>query len=494
MRITELYILAQEMSQIAFQFSTSSSILRLKSISTSLYTSRPTTFGQLAFPDIASSSSTMSTPFSTPSCPCCAFLTTNGALFLPWNTEEDDGEANKCVAIEGTSLSAEDIMTPNEAWDRIRIPMSSSVVDSNDERQQILLVDTHGHPHLQRDVQYAKNIQYAENDTSIPIDDQSIVSLTCAVSPLDWNSALEYASQSQQILPALGIHPWYLADILVDETKNIDMQEDITKYIKWDWLSELEAHLSNHPHLLVGEIGMCKMARFVREFPKEKGGKATALQLQKIVFKKQLDLAAKWSRPVTVHCVNAHGLFIEVMRDTLTEVKESCAEIDDITEAKRHWRRAFPPAIGMHSFTGTAHHVGEILAFEKEILYPEEVQASGKRRRRKKQQGADKEEIQQPQDSEKDILFYFGFSHAVNHVMCTSEKARKKGSEAVRSIPSDRLLVELDVHNSVDVILGTAGAAAYAAQVKGESLEQVARSTTKNGLRFLSSLDSITDT
>jgi len=178
----------------------------------------------------------------------------------------------------------------------------------------------------------------------------------------------------------------------------------------------------------------------------------------------------------------------------LKEVKESYAEIDDIKEAKRHWRKAFPPSIGMHSFTGTAHHVGEILAFEKEILYPEEVEAGGKRHRRKKQQGANKEEIQQPtQECDKDILFYFGFSHAVNHVMCTSEKARKKGSEAVRSIPSDRLLVESDVHNSADVIFGTAGAAAYAAQVRGESLEQVARSTTKNGLRFLSSLGSRTD-
>lgn len=471
---------------IAFQFQskllTSSSIL--KSISTSLYTSRPTTFGQLAFPD-------MSTMSSTPACPCCAFLTTNGALFLPWNTEEDDGET--CIAIEGTSLSAEDIMTPNEAWDRIS-SMSSTAVDSNDERRQILLVDTHGHPHLQRDVQYAEN---QTTKPSISIDEQSsVVSLTCAVSPIDWNSALEYASQSQNILPALGIHPWYLGDILVDDIANIDIQEDITKYIKWEWLAELKTQLSNHPHLLVGEIGMCKMARFVREFPKEKGGKATALQLQKIVFKKQLDLAAKWSRPVTVHCVNAHGLFMEVMRDTLKEAKEACVDMDDITEAKRRWRKAFPPAIGMHSFTGTAHHVGEILAFEKEILYPEEVEAGGKRRRRKqKQQEADKDEMQQlTQDGEKDVLFYFGFSHAVNHVMCTSEKARKKGSEAVRSIPSDRLLVESDVHNSADVILGTAGAAAYAAQVRGESLEQVARSTTKNGLRFLSSLGSITDT
>ena len=485
------------MLQIAIQFQskllTSSSSSILKSISTtSLYTSRPSTFGQLAFPDIASSSSTMSTPFSTPSCPCCAFLTTNGALFLPWNTEEDDGEANKCVAIESTLLSAEDIMTPDEAWDRIS--MSSSAVGSNDERQQILLVDTHGHPHLQRDVQYAKNIEEADKTTpGISTDDQSVVSLTCAVSPLDWNTALEYASQSQHILPALGVHPWYLGDILVDDITNVEIQEDITKYIKWEWLSELEKHLSNHPHLLVGEIGMCKMARFVREFSKEKGGKATALQLQKLVFKKQLDLAAKWSRPVTVHCVNAHGLFIEVMRDTLKEVKEACAEMDDIAEAKKYLRQAFPPAIGMHSFTGTAHHVGEILAFEKEILYPEEVEAVGKRRRRKQKQ--QQEEIQQPtQDGEKDILFYFGFSHAVNQVMCTSEKARKKGSEAVRSIPSNRLLVESDVHNSVDVILGTAGAAAYAAQVREETLEQVAKSTTKNGLRFLSSLGSITDT
>ena len=482
------------MSQIAFQFQskllTSTSILKsisiLKPISTSIYTSRPTTFGQLAFPDLTSI--TMS---STPACPCCAFLTTNGALFLPWNTEEDDGET--CVAVEGTSLSAEDIMTPNEAWYRI-----SSMSSSNDERQPILLVDTHGHPHLSRDVQYAKNNNDDDKTTTPHIstnDHQSVVSLTCAVSPIDWNTALEYASQSQNILPALGVHPWYLGDILVDDITNIDIQEDITKYINWEWLSELETHLSNHQHLLVGEIGMCKMARFVREFPKEKGGKATALQLQKLVFKKQLDLAAKWSRPVTVHCVNAHGLFIEVMRDTLKEAKESCAEINDITEAKRILRKAFPPAIGMHSFTGTAHHVGEILAFEKEILYPEEVEAGGKRRRRKQnQQETNKEDIQQPtQDSEKDVLFYFGLSHAVNHVMCTSEKARKKGSEAVRSIPSDRLLVESDVHNSADVILGTAGAAAYAAQVRGESLEQVARSTTKNGLRFLSSLGSRTD-
>ena len=67
------------------------------------------------------------------------------------------------------------------------------------------------------------------------------------------------------------------------------------KCIDWNWLTDLEIHLSQHPRLLKSKISMCKMARFVREYPKEKGGKA-------------------YSRPVTVHCVNAHGIFMKVTR------------------------------------------------------------------------------------------------------------------------------------------------------------------------------------
>ncbi|MBV5299493.1 MAG: hypothetical protein JZU64_15540, partial [Rhodoferax sp.] len=57
----------------------------------------------------------------------------------------------------------------------------------------------------------------------------------------------------------------------------------INNYINWDWLTDLETHLSEHPRLLVGEIGLCRMARFVREFPKDRGGEAAALELQKLV-------------------------------------------------------------------------------------------------------------------------------------------------------------------------------------------------------------------
>ena len=497
----------------AFLYRSPTSILKSISISTSLFAksssppSQITTFGQLMSSDISSATTIttiMESPFSRPpSCPCCSFLS-GGTLFLPWNEDDGDGDIKNEDAtntkLEGASLSADDdIITPEDAWERILAASTKNTeapgITATDSKQPVLLVDTHGHPHLQSGVQYATTSASAADETKCILDD-GVISLTCAVSPIDWQDALGYAAQSPQILPALGVHPWYLGDIMNDiDTIDVDC-EDIEHYLKWEWLSELETHLSNHPNLLVGEIGLCKMAKWSREFPKERGGKATALQLQKAVFRKQLELSAKWARPVTIHCVNAHGLFLEVMKDILKEAKESCKDEKDVQEAKKIWRRAFPPAIAMHSFTGTAHHVGEILDFEKEVLYPEEVQAAGRKRRQKKKQSekttGEASRGSNKDGSPRDMLFYFGFSHVVNHLMCTSEKARKKGFEAVRSIPTDRLLVESDVHASVDVTLGTAGAVAYAAHVRGgESLEHVSDNTTRNGLRFLSSLGTL---
>lgn len=409
-----------------------------------------------------------------PPCPCCSFL--GKGLFLPWNdTSNVEDEVDKPLAADEVDDSS-DVLSPSDAWQTI---VSSQASNTQQQQQQILLVDTHGHPHLERSVQYASQNKAEGNDGA-----NSVVSITCAVSPLDWDDALEYASQSQHILPALGVHPWYLNDILMDNiiTGNDDIgstsdesiydgTEDVEKYLKWDWLSDLETRLTQHPNLIVGEIGLCKMARFVREFPKALGGKATALQLQKIVFKRQLELAAKLRRPVTVHCVNAHGLLMETFREILNEAtsEEQKSEI-------------FPPAVAMHSFTGTAHHVKELLDFEKRVLYPEQVQSEGRRRKEGKQKQQQSEELSN------DVLFYFGFSHSVNFIMCTSDKARRKGIEAVKSIPSNRLLVESDVHASVDVPLGTAGAVAYAAKARGESLESVSECATRNGLRFISSL------
>lgn len=465
--------------------------------STPLFASpaRSRSFGQLVSSDLE-----LLSRMNESSCPCCSFLGKN--LFLPWgDTEVVEYER---VNVTGGSLPSEavDVLSPSESWQAI---ISARADAAEQQQQPIALVDTHGHPHLERSIQYAKE---GSDEEASSYNDQAnvVVSITAAVSPIDWDNAIDYACRSQHILPALGVHPWYLGDILM---KNIveNNEEEITseptnieKYLNWEWLSELEAKISQHPNLIIGEIGLCKMARFVREFPKTLGGKATALQLQKIVFKKQMELAAQWRRPVTVHCVNAHGIFMETLDEILKEARESCSKEGEIhiscnnslenEGVRATLKKAFPPAIAMHSFTGTAHHVQQILDFERSILYPELVEARGKKQRGKKKQQKHQDAEEKGDKGDTEILFYFGFSHSVNYIMCTSEKAKRKGIEAVQAIPSDRLLVESDVHATEDVILGTAGAAAYAAHARGESLQDVAETSTRNGLRFISSLSS----
>ena len=413
-------------------------------------------------------------------CPCCAFiLSSDGALSsMPWNQDQDGSGLCFSAAPQPvetpTSASSATIIDPVEAWEKIR------AIGRGNENG-VLLVDSHGHPQLRREAQYD-----AGSSSEQP---SSVVSLACAVAPVDWDDVLAYSSH-EYILPALGVHPWYLNDILSSSTTGAILAEDCTEeYLDWGWLEDLEVKLVEHPNLFVGEIGLCKMAKFVREFPKEKGGKATAMALQKMVFRRQFELAARYQRPVTVHCVNAHGIFMEIMKDIYGKAKESspaAGKNGDEHELKRRLRRAFPPSIAMHSFTGTAHHCNELLMFEREILYPGSMEKGGNRRRNKKRET---ETTDSATDTD-DPIFYFGFSHAVNHLMCTSEKARKKGGEAVRAIPSERLLVESDVHCPSDVALGTAGAASYAANVRGLSLEEIVTTTTTNGLRFLGSVGS----
>ena len=350
-------------------------------------------------------------------CPCCAFLEND--LFLPppdarvvqYSTTNDAGKSDHKE--EGGLLS--DMLTSHEALQQI--------TGESNERQQVLLVDTHGHPHLNRE----QNEEYTiDNNTKAPSQPPPVViSMSCAVEEADWDDTLKYASQSETVLPGLGVHPWYLAEL------------------SKDWLIRLEELLLKHPHAIVGEIGLCKMARFVRTYA---DGKTAALSLQRNVFKEQMKLAAKLRRPVSVHCVKQHGAFMSVLKEIIKEATE--CKNDNIVNA-------FPTAIGMHSWTGTAHHVKEILKFEEESF---------------------------PTGTK---MFYFGFSHSVNVIMSTSDKSRKQGCDSVHAVPIDRLLVESDVHAESDVHGGTAGAIAYISSALHRPLVEIAEITSSNGLSFL---------
>jgi TatD DNase family protein len=275
-------------------------------------------------------------------------------------------------------------------------------IEASQEIREFTLVDTHGHAHLERE---SESIYWTKDPPS------NLISLTCAVEQADWQKCLEYTAQSPSRIPALGIHPWYLSDITDD------------------WLEQLEGLLLQHPGAMVGEIGLCKQAKFLRTY---KHGKQAALTLQRDVFTKQITLAAKLHRPVSIHCVNQQGILLEVLKEL----------------------RSLPPSIALHSFTGTSHHVKQLLEWEKSLHLPNN-------------------------------LLFFGFSHAVNYAMCSSDKSRRKGQDAVREVPRSRLLSESDVHCTDNLLLGTIGSVAYLAWALEETIACVAALTAQNGLFFL---------
>ena len=240
------------------------------------------------------------------SCPCCLFA---NDTFLPPSEKTGAKRENE----DGRAAESNTPMSPIQCWEALK--------EDFDERanpNSPLLVDTHGHAHLHRESSDLYRLPSSE----------SAVSLTCSVHPSDWNACLEYAAASSWRMAAVGVHPWYLADLPVT------------------WLDDLETLLKTHSGCMVGEIGLCKMARFVRSYP---DGKKAALELQRTVFVQQLRLAAAYHRPVSIHCVNQQGVLIEIF-------KQEGANL--------------PPAMALHSFSGTAHHVKMLLQWEASLGLP----------------------------------------------------------------------------------------------------------------------------
>ena len=73
----------------------------------------------------------------------------------------------------------------------------------------ITIVDTHGHPQLEREGADTGDTGDGDTESSCP-PNLTQVSVVCAVSPDDWRSTLDYSadpSRRDTTLPALGVHP-----------------------------------------------------------------------------------------------------------------------------------------------------------------------------------------------------------------------------------------------------------------------------------------------
>lgn len=105
-----------------------------------------------------------------------------------------------------------------------------------------------------------------------------------SASPADWAAVKELASSENDIVPFYGIHPWYCDEI------SARWEEDLEKL-----LADAKA--------CIGEIGLDRSERRVDSF-----------ESQRMVFRRQLDIAAGMHKPFTIHCVKAWDALLEELR------------------------------------------------------------------------------------------------------------------------------------------------------------------------------------
>lgn len=161
-----------------------------------------------------------------------------------------------------------------------------------------LIIDTHCH------VQRSSSEGDCEGDSAGV--DVGVRYCPMAVDEGDWAvlPTLEHVAAF-----GLGVHPWRAHRVAAG------------------WEARLEAALQAQPHALVGEIGLDKAAR-----APETG--QTEWEAQLAVFRAQLRMAGALGRPVSVHCVRAHGPLYEELKGLPPEA-------------------AAPPTLALHSYTGS---------------------------------------------------------------------------------------------------------------------------------------------
>ena len=107
--------------------------------------------------------------------------------------------------------------------------------------------------------------------------------LCCGSTESDWDDVATIASAHPSVIPAFGLHPWYIGNR--SET----------------WRQKLEKLLSEFPDASVGEIGLDHRMDTYDAID----------QVQ--VFQEQLACAASFNRPVSIHCRGAWGDLLSVI-------------------------------------------------------------------------------------------------------------------------------------------------------------------------------------
>ena len=116
----------------------------------------------------------------------------------------------------------------------------------------------------------------------------------------EWPIIEALAADYRWILPSYGVHPWDCGNRSAN------------------WLATLRSRLANEPHAAIGEIGLDRWVidGIKPDDPRIAGLRIASLHEQGEVFAEQLELAAEFNRAASIHCVQAWGKLLEILKAT----------------------------------------------------------------------------------------------------------------------------------------------------------------------------------
>ena len=235
-------------------------------------------------------------------------------------------------------------------------------------------------------------------------------------------------------------------DVLTPKSDDLDFLRSLPDPRPFGhFLGQTKTYLERHPLALVGEIGLDKPFRIPETWLPEQaesrddaltpGGREgrklspyrVSMQHQKKVLIAQLHLAGGMGRAVSVHGVQAHGVVYETLASTWkgheirvpSKKERKKVDVQPASNSElQHGNgsvssppdpKPYPPRVCLHSFSGPAETVKQYIA----PTVPSEV--------------------------------FFSFSTTIN---AWSDNSDGKVEAAVRAVPSNRLLVESDLHTA----------------------------------------------
>ncbi|RUS13745.1 hypothetical protein BC937DRAFT_94839 [Endogone sp. FLAS-F59071] len=300
----------------------------------------------------------------------------------------------------------------------------------------------------------------------------------------------------------LCIHPWYVHMVCsssepqpsdADYTHDARYSSILTSKISNDvaaliptlpsptpfatWSAQLRENLLSYPYALVGEVGLDRSARLLPPGAELWTGVIpTSVQCtqehQLKILDAQLQMAWEMGRAASVHCVQAYGGLLELLRAKAKEwssreqvgrkkrggkAKKTRNDINDQSPLEDASSSALPPPpppsvpaprpplrLCIHSYGGSVDMIRSLVSLPRAAVIP-----------------------------------YFSFSMAING------RLGARLDELVCAVPEERLLIESDVNTPDKIDLRMRTICEKVAVAKGWSCEEVARRTGRNWAEFV---------